>query len=129
MKFRIMKNKQGFYPQVKLAWYKPWRRIFKLTSGYGLSCKNDTDCPCESAKEARVIIDRFYDWIKEDTDKLEFVKYHDPTDRFTFIGDEKVYQCDYGLKNRKIARQKSITAGQSVNITSLLSAIYKKETQ
>jgi len=102
MKFRIMKNNQGFYPQVKQTWFKPWERIVKEFSGYRLYPKKYTDYPCESAEEARVIIDKFYDWIKEDDDKLELVKYHDPTDRVKSFFSEHELQGTYMPQQRSI---------------------------
>ena len=59
MKFRIVKNDLGYYPQVKKIIL--WKKIAKHTTGYGLYPSSDINYP-KSEKECEQIIEDYKRW-------------------------------------------------------------------
>lgn len=71
MKFRIVKNELGYYPQVKK--YFSWYKIAKHPTGYGLYPKSDFNYP-HSEKGCEKIIEDYKKWSLISKD-LTIVKY------------------------------------------------------
>jgi hypothetical protein len=59
MKFRIVKNELGYYPQVKTSFF--WNKIAEHPTGYGLYPKSDINYP-KTEKECEQIIEGYKIW-------------------------------------------------------------------
>jgi len=63
MKFRIVKNEHGYYPQVKS--FVLWKKIAEHPTGYGLYPSSDINYP-QTEKECKQIIEDYKNWCLKD---------------------------------------------------------------